>query len=219
MRYKPIFLIVIVILIPILIFVAPNVYAAKHLSNAQRYSDGYANGGQQASTDFQNHKPFNLTCDPTSHYTTGGGHTGIYCSGWTNGYTATWHDLALANPHTTNPPTTNSTTTITSPTTISSPTTDSWVTPLIVFVIVVIIIAAIARKIKHRGGKYRERQYFPDSIKENILDKQRHKCGHCNRLLNVVDYDHKDNDRSNNKESNCVALCPNCHAIKTRRTR
>ena len=81
------------------------------------------------------------------------------------------------------------------------------------------IIAAMARKIKHRGGEYRERQYFSDSIKENIFDKQRHKCGHCKRLLNLVDYDRKDNDRSNNKESNCIALCPNCHAIKTRRTR
>src|SRR5947209_10817183 len=98
MRYKPIFLILVVLLIPILIFIAPNLYAAKHLSNAQRYSDGYANGGKQASTDFQNHQPFNLTCDPTNHYTTGGGHTGIYCNGWTNGYTATWKNLVQTNP-------------------------------------------------------------------------------------------------------------------------
>src|SRR5437899_6944837 len=107
MRYKPIFLSLVVLLIPILIFVTPNVYAAKHLSNAQRYSDGYANGGQQASTDIQNHQPFNLTCDPTSRYTTGGGHTGIYCNGWTNGYTATWNNLVEANHHATNPSTSN----------------------------------------------------------------------------------------------------------------
>lgn len=31
------------------------------------------------------------------------------------------------------------------------------------------------------------------------------------------DFDHIDNDRSNNDFSNCQALCPNCHAIKTRR--
>ena len=30
------------------------------------------------------------------------------------------------------------------------------------------------------------------------------------------DYDHKNGDRSNNKLSNCQALCPNCHAKKTR---
>src|SRR6266487_4558383 len=234
MRYKPIFLILVVLLIPILIFIAPNLYAAKHLSNAQRYSDGYANGGQQASTDFQNHKPFNLTCDPTNHYTTGGGHTGIYCNGWTNGYTATWNNLVLPNPPPTNSPTTNppasNTTTTTNPPTVSSPpqqqvqpaavaTTTSWTGPLILFVFVIILIAVAAWKIKHRRGKYRERQYFTESVKEHILDKQHNKCADCNRLLNVVDYDHKDNNRSNNKESNSVALCPNCHAVKTRSTR
>jgi hypothetical protein len=83
----------------------------------------------------------------------------------------------------------------------------------------VIIVAGIARKIKRRGGKYSERQYFPDSIKENILDNQHHKCAYCNGLLNAVDYDHKNGDRSNNKESNCVALCPNYHAVKTRKSR
>jgi 5-methylcytosine-specific restriction endonuclease McrA len=32
----------------------------------------------------------------------------------------------------------------------------------------------------------------------------------------VWDYDHIDGNRSNNKISNCQALCPNCHAKKTR---
>jgi hypothetical protein len=90
---------------------------------------------------------------------------------------------------------------------------------LLFFLVVVAIIGVIVWKLKHRGGKDRQRRYFSDLIKENILDKQHHKCAHCNRLLNVVDYDHKNGDRSNNKESNCIALCPNCHAIKTRRTR
>lgn len=90
---------------------------------------------------------------------------------------------------------------------------------LLFFLVVVAIIGAIVWKLKHRGVKDRQRRYFPDSVKENILDKQHHKCAHCNRLLNVVDYDHKNGERSNNKESNCIALCPNCHAIKTRRTR
>jgi len=38
----------------------------------------------------------------------------------------------------------------------------------------------------------------------------------CNRVLNVVDWHHKNGDRSDNRESNCVALCPNCHAVRTR---
>jgi len=36
------------------------------------------------------------------------------------------------------------------------------------------------------------------------------------RLLNVVDGDHKNGKRYDNSESNCKALCPNCHAIKSR---
>jgi hypothetical protein len=58
----------------------------------------------------------------------------------------------------TEPPTT------TTPPTTSSPTTYSWIPPFVLFVIIVIIIIAIAYKIKHRGGKYRERQDFSDSI-------------------------------------------------------
>ncbi|MFZ0514925.1 MAG: hypothetical protein WAM14_25205, partial [Candidatus Nitrosopolaris sp.] len=42
-------------------------------------------------------------------------------------------------------------------------------------------------------------------------------CGQKNRVLNVVDWHHRNGDRSDNRKSNCVALCPNCHAIKTRR--
>jgi hypothetical protein len=89
---------------------------------------------------------------------------------------------------------------------------------LITFLIIITIVAAIIRKIRSRGRrKYRERRGFPDYIKEDVLRKQNHRCAHCNKILNVVDWDHKDGNRSNNKESNCQALCPNCHAIKTRR--
>ena len=81
----------------------------------------------------------------------------------------------------------------------------------------VALVAVIIRKIRGSGrGKYRERRDFTDYIKEEVLRKQNHRCAHCNRILNVVDWDHKDGNRSNNKESNCQALSPNCHAIKTR---
>jgi hypothetical protein len=81
-------------------------------------------------------------------------------------------------------------------------------------IIISVIIVLIRRLIGNR--RYKERRYFSDSVKENILRKQNHRCASCNRVLNVVDWDHKDGDRSNNRESNCQALCPNCHAIKTR---
>jgi hypothetical protein len=108
-------------------------------------------------------------------------------------------------------------TTAANPHTIISPSSDSWVGPFIISVSVVIIIAAIARKFKHRSGKHKERHPFPDLVREKVLEKQHHRCADCNRVLNVVDWHHKNRDRSDNRESNCVALCPNCHAIKTRR--
>ena len=72
----------------------------------------------------------------------------------------------------------------------------------------IVIITAIVRRLKHR----KEGQHFSDSVKEKILEKQHHRCADCNRVLNVVDWHHKNGDRSDNRESNCVALCPNCHS-------
>lgn len=76
------------------------------------------------------------------------------------------------------------------------------------------IIGAI---LKFRKKNPKERRGFSQFVKENVLRKQDHKCAHCKRLLNVIDYDHKNGDRSDNRESNCQALCPNCHATKTRK--
>lgn len=90
---------------------------------------------------------------------------------------------------------------------------------IIIAILVIVSCVAIAIKKFMRRGKHRERQHFSDSVKESVLRKQDHKCAHCKRILNVVDWDHKDRDRSNNSESNCQALCPNCHAIKTRSAR
>jgi hypothetical protein len=87
-----------------------------------------------------------------------------------------------------------------------------------IFIVLFLLIAGlIAIKLRKRGGKSKERKGFPQYVKENILRKQDHKCANCKRLLNVVDWDHKNGDRSDNREKNCQALCPTCHAIKTRR--
>jgi hypothetical protein len=74
------------IVIPILILSAPNVYA-RNLTDTQRYNDGYSNGSDAAARD----STYNVACDPTGAYTSGGGHTTTYCNGWTNGYIATWN--------------------------------------------------------------------------------------------------------------------------------
>jgi hypothetical protein len=73
-----------------------------------------------------------------------------------------------------------------------------------------------------RGKKKREysavlRRDFSEETKLEVLRKQDHRCALCRRLLNVVDYDHIDGDRSNNDISNCQAICPYCHAIKSRK--
>ena len=83
---------------------------------------------------------------------------------------------------------------------------------LITLIILAIIIAAIW-KLTHRRKK---RQYFSTDVKREVLRNQDYKCTKCKKSAGVWDYDHTDGDRSNNDISNCQALCPNCHAKKTR---
>ena len=85
----------------------------------------------------------------------------------------------------------------------------------LISILLIIIAAVIGIAIKKLTRK-KERRGFPDIVKERVLKKQNHRCAHCKRLLNVVDWDHKNGKRNDNSESNCQALCPNCHAIKTR---
>jgi hypothetical protein len=186
----------------------------KNKIHIDRYNSRFTHGKQQALSDFGSNNPFNPVC---------GQHTNYYCAGYFKGYNVTWNSLSDkgqnsgSTSNSTNPvPHVSSSDATATPSTISS-STDSWVAPFIVFVIVIVIIAAIARKLKHRSRKYKEGQRFSDSVKEKVLEKQHHRCADCNRVLNVVDWHHRNGDRSDNKESNCVALCPNCHAIKTRR--
>ncbi|MGI0013662.1 MAG: HNH endonuclease signature motif containing protein [Nitrososphaera sp.] len=61
------------------------------------------------------------------------------------------------------------------------------------------------------------RNDFSEDVKKQVLRNQDHCCAICGRLLNVVDWDHKDGDRSNNDISNAGALCPICHASISRK--
>jgi hypothetical protein len=96
---------------------------------------------------------------------------------------------------------------------------DSRSVPILILLIAVAAVIGIVIKKLPRNKKREERHDFPDSIKERVLRKQNHRCANCKRLLNVVDWDHKNRKRYDNGESNCQALCPNCHAIKTRTRR
>ena len=96
---------------------------------------------------------------------------------------------------------------------------DSSSVPILILLIAVAAVIGIVIKKLSRNKKREERRDFPDTIKERVLKKQNHRCANCKRLLNVVDWDHKNRKRCDNSESNCQALCPNCHAIKTRTRR
>ena len=75
----------------------------------------------------------------------------------------------------------------------------------------------LSRKTRSSRGKDVIREEFSEETKLKTLRKQDHRCAICGRLLGVVDYDHIDGNRSNNDPSNCQAICPYCHAIKSRR--
>ncbi len=102
------------------------------------------------------------------------------------------------------------------PNSVSSITLDENSGYYIIGAIILIIIIAVAVK-GGGGGSIGVRKSFSSSVKHQVLKKQDHRCNSCRRVLNVVDYDHIDGDRTNNDISNCQALCPNCHAIKSRK--
>jgi hypothetical protein len=92
--------------------------------------------------------------------------------------------------------------------------------------VIMIIVAAIilsgvalwelARRRRKQQGLKRRRQYFTELTKKQVLHNQHFSCAICKKKSEVWDYDHIDGDRSNNDLYNCQALCPNCHAKKTR---
>jgi hypothetical protein len=87
---------------------------------------------------------------------------------------------------------------------------------IVVFSIFCYAAWTIYTRLKCRHGKCQKRQYFPAYIKEHTIRKQRYKCAICKKSAGIWDYDHIDGNRSNNNSRNCQALCPNCHAKKTR---
>jgi len=71
--------------------------------------------------------------------------------------------------------------------------------------------------IKEGTGTKKPRRDFPKHVKKWVLALQNNRCNYCQRMLDVANFDHIDGIRANNSFYNCQALCPNCHAKKTRR--
>lgn len=90
--------------------------------------------------------------------------------------------------------------------------------PSLLFVLFTLILIGITLKSiwRTKNKRFTERKGFTQLIRSNVLKKQDNKCDHCRKILTVVDFHHKNGDRSDNRQKNCQALCPNCHAIKTR---
>jgi len=61
------------------------------------------------------------------------------------------------------------------------------------------------------------RKDFTKTTKDDTLRRQGFRCNFCGEYLEYPEFHHKDGNRVNNYPSNCEALCPNCHAKKTRK--
>jgi len=72
-------------------------------------------------------------------------------------------------------------------------------------------------KASKTSRKSTKRKQFTKLTKQNVLIQQNFTCNWCKTVLEFPQFDHVDGNSSNNDISNCQALCPNCHAKKTRK--
>ena len=63
------------------------------------------------------------------------------------------------------------------------------------------------------------RKAFTKTIKDKVLEKQKNKCAKCKISFAKVkpQFDHKNENHSDNSLRNCQALCANCHDNKSRK--
>ena len=73
------------------------------------------------------------------------------------------------------------------------------------------------RIIEKSLSKPTKRRRFTKSVMIKTLNLQNKRCNECKNKLKECDFDHIDGDSSNDSLNNCQALCPNCHAKKSRR--
>jgi len=55
------------------------------------------------------------------------------------------------------------------------------------------------------------RRQFSKLTKKKTLIRQNFCCNECGKFSKVLEFHHKNGNRADNRLSNCVALCPNCH--------
>jgi len=81
------------------------------------------------------------------------------------------------------------------------------------------IISQASKAQETKNRKKGKRKRFTMKTRSLVLFRQRNKCAECFSYLKYADFHHLDRDRTNNHISNCQALCPSCHAKKTRKNR
>ncbi len=65
----------------------------------------------------------------------------------------------------------------------------------------------------------KKRKEFSEKTKKSALFRQGYRCNSCLKpLQNIQDFHHRNGNRADNCSNNCEALCPNCHAKKTRKS-
>ena len=72
----------------------------------------------------------------------------------------------------------------------------------------------MADKVSKRKANRRQ---FPKLTKQKTLVRQNFCCNSCGNPLEEIEFHHKNGNRADNRLENCEALCPNCHAKKTRK--
>ena len=81
------------------------------------------------------------------------------------------------------------------------------------------LAASVLRILEKSMDEPKDRKSFSKSTKNKVLKNQNQKCKNCGEKSDIFDYDHIDENSSNNRLENCQALCPNCHAKKSRKTK
>jgi len=76
--------------------------------------------------------------------------------------------------------------------------------------------ASMVLAVEKASRTKRDRKSFSELTKQMTLIKQDFCCKDCKKYSEVLEFHHKNGDRSDNRPSNCEALCPTCHRKRHR---
>ena len=77
-------------------------------------------------------------------------------------------------------------------------------------ILIYIIAIYIIFKILRRFRKKKKRIVVPEQLRKELLKKYNHQCILCQSKISLETH-HRDNNPSNNKETNLVIVCHDCH--------